>query len=267
MAKLVVAGCSYSDRTKVKLCYGDYLSKMLGYNYIHLARGSSSNDRSWFKLSMQIIHGEITSSDIVILQYTDLFRKLLPSTPPYKNPTSLFPGQIETHNTASGRMYTSDFKMHSHQWQEEDENKILHKAFEDFGICTEYDCAMFVSKHKQFEALCEVNNIKLVVLLNRYTNIRPDDDVPLDLSSVLGEQVRNRSIHEDTVILQGNETLPAPHDLGWIDQAGTRNVPKRQRGAQSPYVYDSAHLSKAGHKALADGLHQHLLGHKLLDTQ
>tara|TARA_B110000285_G_C15001599_1_gene551698 strand:+ start:344 stop:1102 length:759 start_codon:yes stop_codon:yes gene_type:complete len=251
MAKLVVAGCSYSDRTKVRLCYGDYLSKMLGYKYIHLARGSSSNDRSWFKLSMQIIHGEITSSDIVILQYTDLFRKLLPSTPPYKNPTSLFntPGQIETHNTAYGKMHTSDFKMHSHQWQEEDENKILHKAFEDFGICTEYDCAMFVSKHKQFEALCEVNNIKLVVLLNRYTNIRPDDDVPLDLSSVLGEQVRNRSIHEDTVILQGNETLPAPHDLGWIGN-----------------VYDSAHLSKAGHKALAAGLHQHLLGHKLLDT-
>lgn len=255
MAKLVVAGCSYSDRTKVALCYGEYLSKMIGYKYIHLARGCGSNDRSWFKLSTQIINGDVTSADIVILQYTDVFRKLLPSTPPYIKPiVSIAPGQIENHDTPYGRMYTSDFKMHSSQWQQEEENKILHKAFEDFGICIEYDYAMFVSKHTQFEALCKVNNIKLVVLLNRYTDVRPGDyDIagePLIIPSVFSNQVRNRSFAEHTVIQQGQSDNPSPHDLGWIDNA-----------------YDSAHLSKAGHKALADGLHKHLIGHKLLDTQ
>ena len=255
MAKLVVAGCSYSDRTKVPLCYGDYLARKMRCKYVHLARGSSSNDSSWYKLSTQILNKSISSDDIVILQYTDIFRKLLPSTPPYKNKNNTRPGQIESHNTPYGKMYTSDFKMHSHQWQEEDENKILHKAFEDFGICTEYDCAMFVSKHKQFEALCELNNIKLVVLLNRYTNTRPEDDVMWDISSVFSEQVRNRSFHEEAVIQTGEGySKPSIHDLGWVDDP-----------FEEEQIYDNSHLSSTGHKVLADALYKHLLGHKLVD--
>jgi len=266
MPKLIVAGCSFSDRTKVKRCYGDYLADELEYNYMHLARGASSNERSWLKLSRAIIDGDITTGDIVILQYTDMFRRLLPSIPPYReyelDPSKLIsshgtkPGGIELHITKFGKAYTTDFKSSSYEWQNEEENKTLHKNIESYAINIPYDIENFALRHRMFESLCIEFNIKLVVLVNRYVvasneGSASQNSAAVDITTFFTDKVRNRAFHERDVMKQGTSARPHPHDLGF--------------DADDPSIYDNSHLSILGHRFLADCLKQHVIGHKLVD--
>lgn len=268
MPKLIVSGCSYSDRTGVEFAYGDYLAEQLGYDYLHIARGASSNYRSWFKLSRAIISGDITSDDIIVLQYTDIFRKHIPSIAPYvpqfdnetgkpidlsSNKHPQLPGGIEYHSTPFGTAYTSDFKADSHLWQNEDENKLLHKAIQDYAINVEFDQEYFALMHRMFEALCTEYNIKLVIFINRYLRGGLCGvGGGVDPITLFGDIVRNRVFQDIGLMGQGESFKPHPNDLGY---------------ALDPDYYDNSHLSSIGHKALAGHLHTHIKGHKLLDTQ
>lgn len=72
--KLVVGGCSVSDRTEVYECYGEILARNIGVEYIHYGAGCGSNYRMWRKITKDIIDGNITEGDIVIIQYTQPWR-------------------------------------------------------------------------------------------------------------------------------------------------------------------------------------------------
>ena len=72
--KLIVGGCSVSDRTEVDECYGEILARDIGVDYIHYGAGCGSNYRMWRKITKDIIDGNITKGDIVIIQYTQPWR-------------------------------------------------------------------------------------------------------------------------------------------------------------------------------------------------
>ena len=257
MRTLAVAGCSYSDHTEVDKTYGEYLAERIKYNYLHCARGGSSNTRSLFKLSKAILTGELRENDIIILQYTDPHRKLLPSIAPYEPIVDVpadEPGRIEEHETEYGIAYTSDYKIGSYQWQAEKENRELHLALENYAHNAVFEMEYMSIQHRMFEALCNENRILLVPLLNRYVtyiplNRRGSGDVLADITNSFGPKVRNRVFNERDFIRPGNAENPSEFDLGW-DNAHS--------------YYDGSHLSCTGHQTIAEHLSIHLKQHKLL---
>ena len=69
-SKICVAGCSFSDYTKVDKVYGEYLAEKLGYDYLHEGAGCGSNWRIWRQVYKNIRDHHLTSNDILIVQYT-----------------------------------------------------------------------------------------------------------------------------------------------------------------------------------------------------
>jgi hypothetical protein len=74
MTKLMVAGCSFSDRPSNNLAYGDHLAKHLNAEYIHQAASAGSNTRIWRVVTNAVMNGVITSDDILVIQYTEITR-------------------------------------------------------------------------------------------------------------------------------------------------------------------------------------------------
>ena len=75
MRKLLVAGCSWSDRTRVDKCYGDWLSEEFDAEYHHHGSGAGSNWRIWRTVSEKIINRTFNSNDILLIQYTSVTRQ------------------------------------------------------------------------------------------------------------------------------------------------------------------------------------------------
>lgn len=73
--KLVVGGCSVSDRTEVDECYGEILAKRLNVEYIHHGAGCGSNYRLWRKITTDVINNKIAAGDLVVVQYTEVTRQ------------------------------------------------------------------------------------------------------------------------------------------------------------------------------------------------
>ena len=72
---LIVGGCSFSSYTEVDKNYGTYLSELLGIKNIDgYNAGCGSNDRIWRTILTGIREGTITSSDLLIIQYTTVER-------------------------------------------------------------------------------------------------------------------------------------------------------------------------------------------------
>jgi hypothetical protein len=83
--KLIVAGCSVSDYTQVKLPYGEVLFKTANKfsSYVHNAAGCGSNYRIMRTVTNQIMNGDITSDDLLIVQWTSYERDEIASA--FKN--------------------------------------------------------------------------------------------------------------------------------------------------------------------------------------
>ena len=75
--KVVVAGCSFSDYTgkEVTKVYGEILANSLNAEYIHEGAGAGSNYRMWRKVTNLVMDDKITSTDLVIMQYTEVTRQ------------------------------------------------------------------------------------------------------------------------------------------------------------------------------------------------
>ena len=73
--KLFVGGCSVSDYSQVNYVYGELLAKKIDCEYIHEASSCGSNWRIWRKIINHIMSGNLTSNDLLIIQYTTLERK------------------------------------------------------------------------------------------------------------------------------------------------------------------------------------------------
>jgi len=249
MTTIAVAGCSYSDRTRVPKSYGDYLAEMLGYQYLHLARGCSGNNRAFYKIASNIVSGNLTAGDIVIQQYTDTARNMLGSYPLTEQNTlhperdfewdSTLPGQVEVHNTPWGEAYSSDFKVHSWQWQEVNGNDKLHRAYEDYGcIDDNLNNHKFITSIHMIQALCEKHNVIYVPFVCRLTL----------------EQFYKKEAHQ--------KYFPADCLDNIFSEIG---IVRRGKGQDTDLGdqhqsegWDSAHLSTKGHMLIASLLADHI---------
>jgi hypothetical protein len=260
MANLAVVGCSFSDRTKVELAYGDYLSEIINYNYIHLARGAGSNIRSVYKCATSIIEGTLGPGDVLLFQFTDPHRKMISSHKPFS--TTSEAGQIEEHVTPYGRAYTSDYKTHSWTWQGDTDlvhagNKKLHKLMETVAVNNEFETDYTLIQFKLLEALCIQHNVNIVPVMTRYVGYHyykedhdfTADDIVADITQRFHPDVKNKTFYEWDFIRVGNIEDPCVLDYGV---------------SEGEEDYDNSHLSKEGHIYLAQCLKKHLLGHKII---
>jgi hypothetical protein len=122
--KLCVAGCSFSDYTKVDVVYGEILAQKLDYDYIHLAVGGGSNYKTWRTVTKLIIDENLTPNDLLIIQYTGVERDEIWSSvlPEYINDTDRY----QFYDTG----VITDFKMFSKTWQ-------YHKTVQNFHTLKE----------------------------------------------------------------------------------------------------------------------------------
>lgn len=243
--KLAVIGCSFSDLCRVDRCYGDYAAELLGLEYLHLAKGASSNDRSWRVLTKHILDGTITSDDIVVLQYTDIHRREFPSyglnyIDYYDPEKGKYNGPNEKYHSSINKddiYFVSHYKSGSSTWQSNHCDKEIHSAYEKNCSVWEFDCDHFYTRHKQFEALCEIHNIKLVVFWIRYTD-------KLDPGDVLGNYSRENLLHERVY-------------WSTLDKSVTDSFVLGYNGGDTA-VWDGSHLNDKGHRFTAERLAEHI---------
>jgi hypothetical protein len=253
--KLVVIGCSFSARTRVSHCYGDYLSELLGIEYMHLAKGASSNDRTWRVLTKHILDGTITSDDLVIVQYTDMHRREFPSYghnyEVYYDPaSSMILGPIEKYQSSFAEedvYFVSHYKADSHLWQANDADAEIHCAYQKNCSVEEFDLDYFYTRHQQFEAFCKVNNIKLILFWTRYTHQQTDFIVKM-----VGEYGRKFLLLENSYLRDLPEQTVRSYELG--------------HDGGNPDIWDGSHLNETGHKFTAERLFDHIQEKRILET-
>lgn len=245
--RLFVIGCSVSDRCRVDRSYGDYLAELLDLEYIHLARGATSNDRMWRVLTKHILDEVITSDDIVVLQYTDFSRREFasyghnyehhydPEKHVYHGPNEKFTGSLRKDDI----YYVSHFKADSYSWQSNDCDKEMHSAYQKNCSVYEFDVDYFYTRHRQFAALCELHHIKLVVFWNDYP------DLSLDLAKRgLGEYTGKNLLMDRTYLDGLSLTERRSLELGY--------------DGGDPEIWDNSHLSEKGHRFTAERLAEHI---------
>lgn len=258
--KLFIFGCSYSDRTGVKKAYGDYLAETTGLEYRHCAKGGTSNDRIWRMATRMVIDGEITANDIVIVQYTDRHRREFASygisydehldtirnniaEQDISNTNMVGVHPMDRTTTECGTFYTSNYKMDSHSWQVNQFDRDAHFFYEKATALAEFDHEYFKTRHQQFEAFCEIHNIKLVIYWCRLSDTLVDHNP-------LGPYARKYLINEENFIPR-----EIPHcykyELGIMNENDVGN-------------WDNSHLSVLGHRAVAQKLAEHLKRHSLI---
>lgn len=174
--KLVVCGCSVSDRTKVRYCYGDYLSASLGIDYLHLAGGAGSDKRNIRLLVQAIQQGEVDNNTLVLFQPAEVVRREMPShiTEEYyqehvagvneKNKKHL--GATPVYDkTLTGQIVTR-FKLDSHGWASNPLDKAMALAYQENPGClnSTYDSEMLSVYWYMLEGLCDSKGITLVVV-------------------------------------------------------------------------------------------------------
>lgn len=231
MANLFVTGCSFSDYTLVNTNWGEHLANKLGMRYVHMNRGGGSNDRSWREVTSKVLEGEITSDDLVIVQYTNIDRREFGATElGYKPDTGQDMLDKEQFNTPLGTFYTTAFKADSHTWQASEWDTKLHLAYQHTGGLSEaYALNHFYTQHAMFDCFCRQNNITVIYMKTRYTR---------------GVEVCAQHVFDETQVLPQND--PDDTMLGYVP------------GHPEPDNYDSSHLSEFGHELLAHHVEQYI---------
>lgn len=156
--KLFVAGCSFSDYTKVKKVYGDFLAEKLNCQYMHIAKGNGSNYRIWREAVNHILSGELTSQDLLIVQYSNMHRNEF-----WFNKEKSSAKEDEYDDGVVVR-----FKMNSYSWQD---NRVLmdfFKVYENHCINSNFEKEKFIVNHTMFQTLLCYYKIKTLFLETAY---------------------------------------------------------------------------------------------------
>ena len=267
MPTLCVAGCSFSDRTQVSHCYGDFLSDMLHMDYLHLAGGCGSNARSIRLITESILNGTLAPGSTVIWQPTEVTRRELPSTwltstlagHKFLESSSADWAQVkETHDQHAGKirtriqdlnlhydnvvddLYVTRFKMGSHAWQQGKIDTLWHTYTEQHGVIEKLDQYNFMLDLYRINQLLIHNNIKLILFWT-YDDFKQD---------VLGKYV-------DTVDEWNINSFSLNH-VWEIYRDPTRWYTLSNNYALNPAEKDWSHFSAEGHLQIAELLEKHI---------
>ena len=177
--KLIVAGCSMSDRTGVDKAYGDYLSESLGYEYVHEARGCGSNHRIWRRITQMVMDGTITDNDLLLIQYTKAARHEIWSRHEKDgldfdlHQRELNPADVivlrELYKTGNILRYKTD----SARWQAFTEERQLFKLIEENFLDNDWELDKF--KHLNFSFQHMLSSMKIPTMFLRMGGYCPPE--------------------------------------------------------------------------------------------
>jgi hypothetical protein len=210
MKKLFVAGCSFSDFTKVEKVYGQFLAEKLKYEYVHEGAGCGSNWRIRRQITKHIMSGNLTSSDLLIVQYSGREREEFWSA--LDQPSYAFLPNSLDHLTIIDKFQTGNiirYKANSHIWQNNKEEQDLFELYEKYFIDTEFEKERFTTQNYMFQTLLISKQIPVIfVRSNR---------IPPLLDSDIFAEYKPYVFNEPHKLKQYNLE---PNDNGHMNQAG-----------------------------------------------
>jgi len=163
-SKLCVAGCSFSDYTKVDKVYGEYLAEKLGYDYVHEAAGCGSNWRIWRRVYQLIRDDVITSNDLLIIQYTITERQEFYSR--FRIDHSVDKKQNMREPFGDGDIIR--YKMDSYTWQKTPQDKKFLKMYQQNHVDLDFAELQFECFHSMFQSYLKSNNINTIFFKSGY---------------------------------------------------------------------------------------------------
>lgn len=189
--RVAVTGCSFSDYTGVEHVYGETLAYHLNAEYVHLASGCGSNDRSFRRIVESVEDNTLTKDDVVIIQLTNPERKEIISK--YFSYSKIGKQKFEFLNneiisTNAIPVYEkvkaydaklgdvdivfNKYKHKSHVWQVNGTDKQIHKFYEDNISDPIADTFYTWWKIQALVGYLQQNQIKFSVMYSeRYINI------------------------------------------------------------------------------------------------
>ena len=225
LKRLITAGCSFSDYAQISKNYSEYLAEKLGIEHVPgYTSGCGSNYRMWRKLLSGIRRKEITSNDLLVIQYTEPSRK------------EFWSRHIEDHYTnwdekqspirePFGTGQIIKFKINPPVYRSKEEQKLFNLLEENF-VDSEYDVELFENYHFSFLTTLETYKISTIFLETIYKH-----DIPLyDCTFCTSLDIKN-------------------------------NIENFQRFPSDQYCLsedDCSHLSDKGHRKVADLIYKHL---------
>ena len=266
MSTLCVAGCSFSDRTQVSHCYGDFLAEMLHSDYLHLAGGAGSNPRAVRLITESLMNGSLTAGSTVIWQPTEVTRRELPSkwlthtekgkqfleesrsrNEQRKTEHAQHKGKLRSrikdlnlHYDNVDGVYVTRFKMGSHVWQQGTADPAWHTQYELNGVIEQLDQYNFLLDVWRVNQLLIQHNIQLIIFWT-YHNFKED---------ALGKYVNTvDSWNINTFVLEDAWEIYRDTDR-WYTLSNTY--------ALNPTEKDWAHFSVEGHMQIAEYLERHI---------
>ena len=166
MSKLLVAGCSFSDYTKVNKVFGEFLAKKLDViEYIHEARGCGSNYRIWREVIGHVFKKNISPEDFIIVQYTDIVRD------EYWSPFLRENFPINDDRNDSDRYEKGGtiirFKIGSHGFYSNNHIKAEHNflLLRETFLNDEFEMERFITNHNMFQTFMNYHGFKKLFFL------------------------------------------------------------------------------------------------------
>ena len=160
---LAVGGCSYSSAFEIleKDTWPTLLSNTLETNLINESRIQGSNWRIWRTLTNHILNENLTPSDKIIIQYTEVHRKEIWSPIPVK------PSEAEIQESYDGgKLLKWKFGAASYS---EGVEKVLSSLLIKFSNDS-YDTEVFKVQHNLFCSFLENKKFKNVYFLTSIYN-------------------------------------------------------------------------------------------------
>jgi hypothetical protein len=175
---IVIAGCSFSDWSQVEHNYGEYLGQNLNLPIKSYSSGCGSNFRIWRKLTKAILDKEITSKDLLIIQYTNPDRKEFWSSYSslqnfdYKPSGNPIKGSPMRDKYLDGDIIK--FKMGASTWQSVKVEKTFFQLLEENFTSEEFDIEVFINNHVMFQSLLKEYKIPTIFLKTNYISMVGD---------------------------------------------------------------------------------------------
>lgn len=158
--KLFVAGCSVSDYSQVDEVYGEILAKKLNIDYVHEGSGCGSNWRIWRKIVNHVINNNLTSDDLLVIQYTTLERREFWSYNEKDEGNGKLKLRERYNNPLGGDIIK--FKSWMYEYQDFKNESQLFKLIETQFTNPYFDMDIFQTQNLMFQCLLKEYNIPTI---------------------------------------------------------------------------------------------------------
>ena len=167
MRKLLVAGCSWSDLTRVDKCYGNWLSEEFDTEYHHHGSGVGSNWRIWRTVSEKIINQKFNRNDILLIQYTNCTRQEFWSSYVETNEnrlTDIYGNVILREDFDDGQIIK--FKVNIPDSQIDKNEDQLFTLYESYFLNKEFEMLKQKQFHMMFQCMCKEYDLPNVFFIS-----------------------------------------------------------------------------------------------------